>query len=494
MVGIRCFEDTGDISFGNRFNIIVGQNNAGKSAFLKGILNYQGFLLDDADIRPSSEESWVTISLGEVLPTDQFGGKPASQGSMRISMNLRNSAQGLYSDLPQSFFNVPSQAFIPTRPNHVIVPFLAKRKASGFNEQVNSGVQLPITGTFHNLYANLSVVTVTGHPANEAYSAASREILGVEITTKPSAGGTVAGFYLDADNFITLDRMGDGVTEIIALITELCLARNKIFVLEEPETNLHPRGLKALLKLVRASAEYNQFFIATHSNVVVRELGGERDSLVYRVYRDGATPQSPSQIEQVERSPAAHLRLLRELGYEFTDFDLYEGWLFLEESSAERVIRDILIPNFFPSLRGRLRTFATNGVANLESSVSEFRRLITFVHLQPAYEGRLWVRADGDEAGLAVIDKMRETFADYDDNVLATFQQPQFELYYPQNFQEAVQQALALQDKRAKMAAKTSLLNDVLDWTNENADAAKAAWAASAAEPLELLSSISNKL
>lgn len=491
--GIRCFDDTGDLDFGSRFNILVGQNNAGKSALLQAILAYQGFQLGAEDIRFGSQNSWVSLALSDVKNDGRLSNRPALEGDMRISMSLQGNPIA-YHDLPSQVLGTGHPVFQTQRPNHTLVPFLARRKASGFSQAVDAGSLMPITGTLQNLYSAIDALATAGHPMHEIYLKSTRDILGITITTRSSTGGKVAGFYFDSENFVTLDKMGDGVTEIIALISELCLARNRIFILEEPETNLHPRGLKALLNMVRASADYNQFFIATHSNVVVRELGGEDDSLVYRIYRDGETPQSPSRVEKVERTPAAHMRLLRELGYEFTDFDLHEGWIFLEESSAERVIRDVLIPIFVPRLQGRIRTFSAGGVNNLEPSVSEFRRLITFVHLQPVYEGRIWVRADGDEAGTNVIARMRETFPNMEEKSLSTFTKLQFESYYPEQFQSKAKAVLSLQDKKEKRKAKSLLLEEVLVWTAENKDHAKDAWTESADEIIEFLQKIENSL
>src|SRR5262249_34518160 len=157
-----------------------------------------------------------------------------------------------------------------------------------------------------------------------------------------------AGFYLDRDTFVTLDRMGDGIAEMVALIVELCLEEGKIFVLEEPELNLHPSGLKSLLSMVRKASIKNQFVIATHSNIVVRELGSDDNARVFRVYRESDNQLSPSIVEEVPKEPSAHLQLLRELGYDFADLGFYEGWLFLEESSAEQIINKVLIPKFAP--------------------------------------------------------------------------------------------------------------------------------------------------
>lgn len=202
-------------------------------------------------------------------------------------------------------------------------------------QSVNIATQSQVNGNFSNLYSRIDQLA-TAHPRHDIFMQSCREVLGLEITTKAAPNGKIAGFYLDEDNFVTLDQMGDGVAEMVALIVELCLERGKVFVLEEPETHLHPRGLKALLSLIRTVSRDNQFVIATHSNIVVRELGVEEDSKVFRVSRvDESDPKSPSLVEKVPNTAMAHTALLRELGYEFADVGIYEGWLFLEESSAE---------------------------------------------------------------------------------------------------------------------------------------------------------------
>lgn len=338
------------------------------------------------------------------------------------------------------------------------------------------------------------MLATKGHPDHDRFNQAVLEIIGIPITTKASNSGKEAGYYFDRKNFVTLENMGDGVTEMVALIVELCTEENKIFVLEEPETNLHPKGLKALLGMVRAASETNQFFIATHSNAVVRELSDAKNGKVFRVYRNGEHHTSPSKVEEVEKSPQAHLELLRELGYEFADFDLHDGWLFLEESSAERVIRDILIPLFVPQLLGRLRTFSSGGVDALEPSVADFQRLMVFIHLQPVYKDRLWVGADNDASGIDTINRMRSSFPQLNEEALTNFGQEQFEYFYPIQFQEKAKTILEIDDKRIKRLQKLELLIEVLEWTKTNPVEAKKAWAISADEPIKLLQTIESKL
>jgi hypothetical protein len=319
-------------------------------------------------------------------------------------------------------------------------------------------------------------------------------ILGLKITTQASQSGKKAGFYFDDAKFVPMDKMGDGVSETLALIVELCTERGKIFILEEPEMNLHPSGLKALLDLVRKSVEDNQFFISTHSNVVLRELGGSDGTKIFQVFRNGKEGSLPSKVSEVEKTPRAHLVVLRDLGYEFLDYNLYESWRFLEESSAETIINEVLIPLFVPELRRLIGTFSAKRVTKVAPSLAEFQRLIVFIHLQPVYDGRLWVRVDGDEPGKEVIAGLREKFPRYEEDAFGTFNEGNFELYYPIRFDEDVRRVLAIQNKDIRREKKEFLLKEVLRWTRQNKSIAVADWEASAKEPIDVLRQIDRKL
>lgn len=494
LFGLRCFDDTGDVNLSDHCNVIVGQNNSGKSTILKAPLSLQGMPFSDPhDLRHGSSISGWQIKLTQVDSTDYLVKRASNSSEMGYSRYYRSTATDP-NDVMTYVIGNDNPILSIDRPANKIVPFLAKRKAIIFDQNVSSQVQSRVTGRFEHLYSRIDLLATAGHPKHELFMQSVVDIVGIKITTKAAPNGKEAGFYFDDDNFVTLDRMGDGVAEMVALIVELSIERGKIFVLEEPETNIHPRGLKSLLNMIRLSSDQNQFLIATHSNVVVRELGGDPKNKVFRVYRDGDSPNDPSRIEEVDQNPTAHMAVLRELGYEFADFDLHEGWLFLEESSAETVIRDILIPTFAPELKGRLRTFSAGGVTNLEPSLAEFQRLIVFVHLQPAYEGRTWIRADGDEPGIRIIANIREKFAHLNEDTAATFSKQQFEEYYPDHFRDRSLDVLNIESKAERRFEKARLLQDVLAWTRENAMEARQAWEESASEQISLLRQISRSL
>ncbi|MCA0432200.1 MAG: AAA family ATPase [Proteobacteria bacterium] len=491
VAGIRCFEDTGDIPLHPKCNIFVGRNNAGKSTLLKAVLSLQLMPFSNADIRSGSTgPCFASIQLEDIKDQATSMGLPTPV--CRVTTLFRGGLPG-YAD-NQVSISPSQQLLLSNRPHHGIVPFLAKRKAIEFDHTVSTTAQASISGTLAQLYSRIDLLATYGHPHHEKFREAILRIVGLPITMRASPKGKEAGFYFDADNFVSLERMGDGVSEMVALIVELSTEEKRIFVLEEPETNLHPSGLKALLAMVRDASKRNQFIIATHSNIVVRELWGDNASTVFRVFRSDDSISSPSQVALVEHNPMAHRELLRELGYEFVDFELYEGWLFLEESSAESIIREILVPNFAPSLRGRLRTYAANGADDLEASISAFRQLVVFVHLQPVYEGRLWIRADGDLAGVAAIQKLLTQFKTLNEDTASSFSKEAFEHYYPSKFSAEIDQILAIKDKQERRSRKTELLQRVLQWTRDEGENAIEKWGESAEEVIEFLRSIEKRL
>ena len=215
-----------------------------------------------------------------------------------------------------------------------------------------------------------------------------------------------------------------------------------------------------------------------------------------RLFRISSQPgKLPTEaiIEVVPPTAEARIDVLRELGYAFSDFGLWDGWLFLEESSAERIIRNYLIPWFVPKLT-RVRTVAANGASGLEPILDDFSRLMLFTHLQPAYSGRMWVFLDGDEVGQVTAEKLRAKFKSVASDHIGVFSQPQFELYYPKIFHEECRRTLSIDDKQQKRTAKRELLNHVMAWLDQDVERGKLALAESAAPVIQILQAIDVKL
>lgn len=493
--GIRCFQDTGPVPLSPTVNVIIGSNNAGKSTFLRAIYSYHGmaYRFQSDDFRVSSPRSYTRLVATDFGAGPRFNGQSPSDNDVQVLIPYQGSPPGLFNHIPRVEVHPGNMALSDRRPDHLMVPSIARRTASAMSEDMRMVAFSHVSGTMSNLYSKIDNLAVSGHPRHEMFSSAVEDIIGIKITTQSSEAGKRAGYYLSPEKFVHLDQMGDGLIEMLSIITDLCLEKGRVLILEEPETHLHPRAIKGLMKLVRASIPDNQFLIATHSNVVLRELATCDGVSVIRISKDKDDP-TLSHVSHIEDTPSAHMEVLRELGYDLGDFGLFDLWLFLEEASAETVINRVLVPNFVPHLSGRVRTFSCAGVTNVEPKVDDFQRLITFVHLQPVYQGRLWVRVDGDEPGVAVVESLRARFPHLDEVRCSTFERACFEYYYPEPFQEEAANVLAIVDRQARREAKRALLVKVLEWTDNNMAEAIPAWQQSASEIIQFLGKLDEQL
>ncbi|MFE4755001.1 hypothetical protein ACFRIB_32825 [Streptomyces mirabilis] len=131
-------------------------------------------------------------------------------------------------------------------------------------------------------------------------------------------------------------------------------------------------------------------------------------------------------------SAEARSDVLRDLGYDLRDFDLAQGWLILEESSAERITLDYLIPRFAPKPT-RIRTVSAGGTGGVESTFLEFGKLVLFVHREEVFKRRAWVVVAGDASGQDAVDKLKKTT--WPTDRFRFFSKPRFEDYYAHRFQ-----------------------------------------------------------
>lgn len=492
----RSFEDSGPIGLGS-MNVLVGANNAGKSSVLRGL-----YLLQDgagptmADVRVGATSALITLLFADNGPPRPFHTLQQVDGQLDITISSPDRRNGNFQlqtwDTLRN--NQRTADTIPgTDPSHFVVPYLSKRKTAAFSEDVRHDSAMQVSSNMANLAAKLSRISNRSFPGSEDYAKACEAILGFVVTAVPSDNGQRPGIYLPNREVLPIEQMGEGVPNIVALLVDLTLSEGKLFLVEEPENDLHPEALKALLELMVESSQRNQFVVSTHSNIVVRHLGAVEDSKVFHVSAQKGELPTTARIEQVSNTPQARLNVLRELGYSFTDFDLWSGWLIVEESSAERIIRDYLIRWFAPKL-SRVRTLSANGTGKVEATFADFARLMRFAHLEPIYSNAAWVRVDADASGQEVVQKLRSTYKTWDQDHFACFSKEQFEYYYPAQFAEKVDQVLAISDRQKKREAKRELLDEVRKWLDEDEDRGRAALAVSAKDVIEQLQHIEAQL
>jgi predicted ATP-dependent endonuclease of OLD family len=231
--------------------------------------------------------------------------------------------------------------------------------------------------------------------------------------------------------------------------------------------------------------------ISTHNSTVLTRLGAAAETRIVHVESNGEIPPTSSYHLLTDQSE--RLDVLQDLGYSLADMDLGEGWLIFEESSAERLIRQYLARWFAPNLL-KLRTVAANGNSRVRPLFDNFREMFLYAHLERAYRNRAWVIVDGDELGIAIIERLRRDFSSWPPEHFISWQEKEFERYYPSVFGERIEAALSEKDRQKKKKAKEELLNDVIAWIEEDEDRAREAFRDSAADVISVLEKINGQL
>jgi AAA15 family ATPase/GTPase len=493
-------------------NVIVGQNNSGKSTILNAVYflqNPYSFTLDD--LRKDKEIGNIFLTL-ENVPNHfnrnksfleenhphiffRFNKYNSEVNAIIPSLDITKPFNEPIKDNHSKFFFINSN-----EPDNLIYSHLSKRKVSYGEESVKSEYKNKITGDYRYLNSKIDGLCSSSLPSGDEFRKICKDVLNFPISTVSTDnnnGGKEPVLELSPTSKIPITKMGEGVTSLLGMFVDLCVAENKVFLIEEPENDIHPKALKALLELIIKKSENNQFFISTHSNIVTKYLGSREGAKVFKVSMSFSENRLPiSEIEEVENAPIARLRLLEELGYEPFDFGQWKAWLILEESSAEVIIRDFLIPTFVPELMDKLRTYSAGSRDEVEPRFNDFKNLFVFIHLEESYKNRAWVLIDGGEKEKEIIDGMKKTFSKsgwHSEN----FQQlthHDFENYYPETFNDEVTRILKLIDKKDKRVQKRNLIEKVKQWAKDNPKQAKKEFAESAKEIVVILRKIAKQV
>ncbi len=493
---LRGFRQVPKTELSKTINIFIGPNNAGKSTILNSIFHIQRPNLNQNDITLGHATSEIRLYFeGQHLPMIPPNSKVDS-----LIFDLRSGSRnfGIVTGGQTGWGKTTPEQ----EPNNLIYPYLSKRKTAGYTDNINESNANSVTGNFTNLYSKIDrLVTPQFQPGNKQYVAACEEILGFQVSSLAKGAGKQAVYFVHNLEHIPLTSMGEGVANVLGLITDLCVAEDRIFLIEEPENDIHPKALKALLKLIIEKSNSNQFFVSTHSNIVMKYLGAANNSKIFHVNNTiGIYPERPnlfvSTLKEISNDPEERRSVLQELGYDFFDFDLWSCWLFLEESSAEILIKNYFIGWYVNSLSNRLRTFSAGGSSGIIPKFEDFDRLFIFLHLEPTYKNKVWVIIDKGIEEDKIIERMRTKYSKsgWSASNFIQFDEHDFERYYPKRFQKKVTAVLKIEDKQVKRKEKKELLDEVLDWIKENESTAKEEFKESAKEVIDKLKTINKKI
>ncbi len=491
LLNIRSFIDQA-IEFSKTVNVLVGPNNSGKSTILLPLLGLQEELptLRPDDIRIKAGPVKVEVELADRIRAF-FPGfsklwyeKPGNEPRIVLMGNQGGKAK----ICPR----------IPARERkNFICPFLSYRRVATLQDDATPIAATTVYADLRNLHAKIdTAASSTIEHVQRFYMDACQRILGCRIAAVYAGKGRRAVYTIDQDTNIPLTAMSGGTMNILALIAQLATTSGKLFVIEELEDDIHPKALKQLLELITRKAEDNQFVVTTHSHIVLKALGALADAKVFWVDMkfDHAIPTST--VDELGKGVEERLEVLGKLGYEFGDYGLWKGWLILEESSAEKIIREYLIPWFVPSLCGRLRTYSAVSMSQAKQRFADYNGLFAFLHLEQVYKNRAWVILDAGDKEREIIEAMQDTYAGsgWRKEQFVQWSKHDFEEYYPPDFQERFLKIKEMPNPRDRREPKEKLLHDVEAWIAEDNNAAEKVFEESAADVIQVLSDIEKAL
>ncbi len=515
VINVKSFADSGLLKLSKGINVIVGKNNAGKSTLLQSVLclqstNQQPFYQPKEAMRIGASESTVRIRLQDIEAAyfNTKGISDGDHGDVTISFTS-DSLPRVFTFTPEGTDSeaIPDVKLITHQePNNFILPYTMKRFTQGFNPLTGTNQTQPkyVLESLNQLADKIQPYTQSTHPDHEQFDKFCQGFIGSPMGIIEGTNGHLPGIYTGQHGSIPLSQMGDGVPHIVGLIVHLLKAEKKLFVIEELENGINPEPLKLLLEEIKRSAKerQNQFLISTHNNIVLQTLASEADCNIIEVtqaqIRPGEIPESS--CVQIEKGDVeARRRVLMNLGYSLADSDMFDGWLILEEASAETVIRKFLIPQFAPKLINVLGIIATRGYTQVENQFMALAQNFLYLHLTPAYEKRIWVIIDAGERENQVIERLRHDFKSWPPEHFDQFGEHDFEKYYPSCFQDEAEKILTLPDnseeaKKKKQEAKNALRIKVMKWIDEDISRAKQGFQSSAQEVIDKLKNIESRL
>ncbi|MBP0446228.1 AAA family ATPase [Roseomonas sp. SSH11] len=328
--GYQSFEDSGEIFFQDRTNLIVGQNNAGKSALLRSLTSH---FSDDRHRTPERWEAFrlplpevnLTLSVNgaeirsailqsnspQVIPIAQdqlFDGVGFVQNFLQmksLEITLRRAAgQQFTSSYPTHglFYHAPEspQYGVTLYPQNgdVIIQmndksgdtlaglighaweqdmfhFTAERMTIGESSYGYATRLLPNAGNLpnvlHTLYTERWNVfqRLVGH-VKDVFSTVGN----LSVRIRPENNNIEVRVWPTEDMervelSFPLNSSGTGVSQVVAILAAIMTRESATIIIDEVNSFLHPAAVKALLRILQTNYSNHQYIISTHSPEVI---------------------------------------------------------------------------------------------------------------------------------------------------------------------------------------------------------------------------------
>ncbi|WP_168926775.1 ATP-dependent nuclease [Nitrincola schmidtii] len=426
----------------SKFNILVGQNNHGKSNFFEAIEWFYNGKGDIFEIRhcdaSSDEEVEVEIVFGDVQAgiahiTNEENQKKlrsilGDSDEMRVKRSSKSSKDRLIYDQSKSAwkkqpmgadsaFNngIPRFEFIEATKNFKDVSAYKNTTPIG---QMLSGLVAEtlekdteyqaFVAQFERLFGDQdSKVRQALNGLSDSVSKYLQEQfpdctkINFSVTT-PAFDDFLKNYNTELDDGVVTkaDDKGDGMQRALMLSIikahadfrrSEALGRSFIFFIDEAELHLHPTGQrhlkKSLLDLTTGDGN-DQVFITTHSSVMIADGDQDASQTFFRVSKD----DRQTSIEKITRTEK-HTVVYDLLGGSPADILLPANFLIVEGPSEVKFYNSI-ISRFYTD-KPDIHIMAANGDDEAQSqSMNGLNRVFVPLNAKPIYSDRLIVLCD----------------------------------------------------------------------------------------------------
>ncbi|NYB73383.1 AAA family ATPase [Sedimentibacter hydroxybenzoicus DSM 7310] len=326
----KCIEGSFELSLKQGINILVGNNEAGKSTILEAIhmalsgifrgrtvkgnltqylFNYNvvNKYLDEVNKGSAPEAPYILIELymnGSIpmLEGDKFTDKSrtarTSGIALKIALDEKYSEEyeslikaGELASLPIEYYDVEWYAFSRRDLTSRSIPFKSSFIDVGFSKFQN-GSDIYISRIIQNILETEEKIKVAQayrkiketFSNDTAISNINSKITGIsklsskeiELTVDLGARSTWDGSLITQLDNIPFDFIGKGEQSVVKI--DLALSNKKsesssVILIEEPECHISHSRLNQLLKSIKSNYDDKQIIISTHSSFVSNKLG-----------------------------------------------------------------------------------------------------------------------------------------------------------------------------------------------------------------------------
>ena len=134
---------------------------------------------------------------------------------------------------------------------------------------------------------------------------------GIKFSITPNKAKQYLGIKIGKNNDRALYDLGEGIKQLIVLFYKIYENKDEetIFLIEEPEINLHPGFQRKFMEIISKQFSKHQFFITTHSNHIIELYNKTENISIYKFknynkenskfYMERVSPKDVSILDEI---------------------------------------------------------------------------------------------------------------------------------------------------------------------------------------------------